>query len=238
MINILICDDNEKFLSLIKNSISQIILSEKFADLEYKISCFNNSSAAFQLCADCAPDITFLDIDMPEINGFNIANAINEKNKNAIIIFVTNFENYVYTSFRYRPFRFIRKSHIDAELSEALQSALNELLCKNKLLELGSKYCNEKIFISDVIYFESKRNYAEIVCKNGNRYLYRSTLSDLEKSLMCFDFLRVHAAYLVNMRCIKKLHKNTVELCSGDILNISRRLYSQVYKSYSEYLRK
>lgn len=238
MINILICDDNKDFLSLLKNGINNIISSGKFADLEYRISCFNNSRTAFQFCSDCVPDITFLDIDMPEINGFNIAKEINEKNSNAMIIFVTNYENYVYTSLRYRPFRFIRKSHIDTELHEALQSALNELLCKNKYLELGSKYFNEKIFISKIIYFESKRNYAEIVCKDGNRYLYRSTLADLEKSLKCFDFLRVHAAYLVNMKFIDKLHKSTVELCNGELINISRRLYSQVHKSYSEYLRK
>lgn len=238
MINILICDDNKEFLSLMEKNINKIISSGRYADYNYKVSCFSNSRPAFQLCADCVPDISFLDIDMPEINGFNIAKELHDKNSNALIIFVTNYENYVYTSLRYRPFRFIRKAHIDTELQEALQAALNEVLCQNKFLELGSKYFNEKIFILNIVYFESKRNYAEIVCKDGKRYMYRSTLADLEKSLKYFDFLRIHAGFLVNMKHIHKIHKNIVTLCNGEQISISKRLYTQVHNSYSEYLRK
>lgn len=238
MINVLVCDDNKEFLLSLKKEIDKIILSDKYGDFEYKISCFSSSESALRFCEKTGLDIAFLDIDMPNVNGFELAKAIHSHNAEALIIFVTSYDNYVYSSLRYRPFRFIRKSHMNIELSEALQSALDEILFENKFLDLGSKYFNERILISDIVYFESKRNYAETVCKYGKKYMYRSTLSDLENNLKGFGFIRVHAAYLVNMRYIVRIDKSSVELPGGVKINISRRLYPQAYKAYSEYLRR
>ena len=238
MINILICDDNKDFLVLIKKYIDEVILSGKYSDFEYKTECFTDSDFALCRCVETPPEISFLDIDMPNPNGFEIAEKIHERNPNAIIIFITGYENYVYSSFRYQPLRFLRKSCIDKELSEALNCALTKLLCKNKYLELGNKYLNERVLISDILYFESKRNYAEIVCDDNKRYLYRSTLSQLETKLKNYGFLRIHAAYLVNMSYIVKIYKDTVFLINDTQLKISRRFNMEVQRSYSEYLRR
>lgn len=238
MIKIYICDDDAIFLEKAKNKISDCITNSRFNDFEYEIRSFNNPHIILKKYAEENPDIIFLDIDMPEINGFNIANEINEQSGETLIIFITNYDNYVFTSFRYRPFRFIRKSHISSEIAEALNSALNEILCKSKYLELGSKYFNEKVFLSNIISIESKHNYAEITTDNGDKYRYRSTLSKLEDDLKDFDFVRVHAAFLVNMKHIQKIKNDTILLSNGEQINISRRLHKQVCKLYSGYMRK
>jgi DNA-binding LytR/AlgR family response regulator len=175
---------------------------------------------------------------MPKINGFNIAGEINRRSDDTLIIFVTNYDNYVYTSIKYRPFRFIRKSKIAVEIKEALRSALNEIIYKNKYLELGVKYFNEKIFLSDVIYIESKRNYAELNATNGEKYKYRSALSKLEDELKSYDFVRIHAGYLVNMRHIHLIKDDVITLSNGEQLNISRRLHKSVLEQYREYMRR
>lgn len=238
MIKIYICDDDEKFLIQTENIINESITNGRFNDYEYEIRSYNNSNIALQKCSDEKPEIVFLDIDMPNVNGFNIASEINAQSSDTLIIFVTNYDNYVYTSFRYRPFRFIRKSHITLEISEALDSALNEILCKSKYLELGSKYFNEKVFLSNIVCIESKHNYVEITTDNGEKYRYRSTLSKLEDDLKDFDFVRVHAAYLVNMRHIELIKQDTVQLSNGEQVSISRRLHKRVYELYSRYMRK
>ena len=153
------------------------------------------------------------------------------------LLFLLQVDNYVFSSLRYRPFRFIRKTYISQELNEALKSALNELVCRNKYLELGAKYFNEKIFLSNIIYFESKRNYAEITTDSGQKYLYRSTISKLEENLKVYGFVKIQAAFLVNMKHIHNIIKNTVIMDDGLEIIISRRLINDVKLKYSKYLR-
>lgn len=238
MIKIYICDDDLDFLCKIKYQINDCISKGKFGDFEYEITDISNPVSALQKIKTETPDITFLDIDMPNVNGFNVADEINRQCPDTLIIFVTNYDNYVYTSIRYRPFRFIRKSHISTEINEALNSALNEIICKNRYLELGSKYFNEKIFLSNIISIESNHNYAEIITDSGNKYKHRCTLSKLEDELKDFDFVRVHSGFIVNMRHIQLIKQNTVQLSNGITVDISRRLHKQVCERYSEYMRK
>lgn len=237
MIRIYICDDDSYFLKTIEDSINKCILESRFNDFQYEIEAFNNPGIAIDRIKENTPEIIFLDIDMPEINGFNIAKEISEINKDAIIIFVTSHDNYVFTSLRYRPFRFIRKTCFSKELNEALKSAIKELVCNNKYLELGSRYFNEKILLKDIVCFESKRNYAEITTLTGQKYMFRSTISALEKEYMVYGFVRIQAAFLVNMRHIKSIVKNTVILVNGLKIDISRRLINNVKIEYAKYLR-
>lgn len=237
MIKIYVCDDDSSFLKIIENKINVCILESRFDDFDYDIILFDNPNTAIRKINENQPDIIFLDIDMPEINGFNIAKKISENHKDTIVIFVTSHDNYVFSSLRYRPFRFIRKTYISQELNEALKSALNELVCRNKYLELGAKYFNEKIFLSNIIYFESKRNYAEITTDSGQKYLYRSTISKLEENLKVYGFVKIQAAFLVNMKHIHNIIKNTVIMDNGLEFIISRRLINDVKLKYSKYLR-
>lgn len=238
MVRILICDDDKTFLSQFELKIKNIISKSRFNDFEYDIISFNNPETALRRINENPPDIIFLDIDMPEINGFNIAKNISENSKDTIIIFVTSYDNYVFSSFKYQPYRFLRKSHIYNELPEAVLSALNTLLCKSKYIELGSKYFNERILISDIIYFESKGNYAQITVQSGEKYMYRSTISNLENQLKIYDFIRIHAGYLVNMKHIDKIHKNIVYLSDGEQIGISRKFCNDVKYDFAEYLRR
>ena len=237
MVNILICDDNEVFLSTIQRKIKEIISLGKFGDIDCDIQCFSNVNIALNYCDEQKPDIAFLDIDMPELSGFDIADTIHEQNSNAIVIFVTDYDNYVYSSFKHKPFRFIRKEYINTELPEALNSALNDLVSQQQFITLGNKDFNKKIFASNIIYFESRKNYVEIICFDGNRYTYRSTISDLEQQFAPYFFVKIHAAYIVNMKYIQKIDKNEIELCNGEKINISQKHYSQVHKAFAEYLR-
>lgn len=177
MIKIYICDDDPDFLKIIKKAVDNCILNSQFNDFEYDVVLFDDPNTTIKKINENQPNIIFLDIDMPKTGGFDIAENIGENQSDTIIIFVTSHDNYVFSSFRYRPFRFIRKTHLLEELDEALESALQELLCGNKYLELESKYFNEKILLSNIIYFESKRNYAEITTASGQKYMYRSTIS-------------------------------------------------------------
>lgn len=235
--NIVICDDDKQLLSIIDSSIRELLIKSPYSDFEYNIEAFNNSSQALKYCLSNDVNIAFLDIDMPGMNGFDVAETLHQNHKSLLIVFISNYDNYVYTSLKFKPFRFIRKSHLKEELGEALYSALKEILFKNKFLVLSNKYYNQKVFLSDIMYFESKRNYAEIVCFNGERYLYRESIKNLEKAYSLDKFIRIHSGFLVNLKGIKRLYKNTVLLEDGTELNITRTHLKNVRNEYAKYIR-
>lgn len=235
--NIVICDDDQQLLSIINTRVRDLLIKSSYSDFNYNISVFNNSALALKYCLNNEIGIVLLDIDMPGMNGFDIAEILKQRYKNVIIIFISNFDNYVYTSLKFRPFRFIRKSHMQEELSEALYSALNEILFNNEFIVLGNKYFNEKIFISTILYFESKRNYVEIVCANGKRYLYRDSIKNLEKQYSSYKFIRIHSGFLVNMKSIKRIYKSAALLEDGTELNVSRTYLNNVRNEYAKYIR-
>lgn len=102
---IVICDDDETFIDLLSEKIEQDFVQRKIVCLIEKYSdsrkLLDNIGAETQLY--------FLDIDMPEINGMEIADKILAKNPHSEIIFISNHEEMVFESFRYTPLRFIRK---------------------------------------------------------------------------------------------------------------------------------
>ena len=238
MIKIVICDDNKEFLMQIEKKINELIVESEFSDYKYEYFVFNNSEEALKFCENCKVEIVFLDIDMPDVNGFDIADAIKRADKNTLIIFISNYDNYVYSSLIYRPFRYLRKSHLDTELPEALNSALKCFIDEGRFLELGRKNLYQKILLSNIIYIESNKNYCTIVSTDANRYDYRSTVSQLENKLKDSGFLRIHAAFLVNLKYIRKIYKNTVFMDDGRQINISRRFQEQTKAAFSQYLRK
>ncbi len=80
-------------------------------------------------------DVVFLDIDMPELSGFDIAERINDVG-DTLIVFVTMHDELVFSSLRFRPFRFIRKAYLENELPETAEAVKNELAKRNS----GSKF--------------------------------------------------------------------------------------------------
>lgn len=120
MINILLCDDEEKTL----NRIGKYIDSVR-SEIKYPIEITEYSNAESVLkrmqCSDEVSDILITDIDMPGISGMEMAQTIRDKQLDVLLIFMTAHSEYVFQSFEYAPFRYIRKEFMEMELLPALQ---------------------------------------------------------------------------------------------------------------------
>ena len=227
MITILICDDEKVFTDSIQEKLTNIISKGKYCDFQYNIVVENDPSRAIDFCINNIVDIAFLDIDMPGINGFDIAALLNSKLKNVKLNFVSNFDHFVYTSLKFKPFRFIRKSVVDKELKEAFESSLNEIVINDGFLILNS----------DILYLESKGNYVEIFTNSGESYLHRTTLKLLYNDLCNYDFVRIHSGFIVSMRKIKFIKSDIVEMENGEELKISRKYSGELKEKFYKYLR-
>ena len=109
MLRIAICDDDQALLHSYKNRIKALFESKH---VDAIIFDYTKGSKLITECKEVPFDLIFLDIDMPEMSGFDVAEKINDINADTVIIFVTNEEQLVYRSLRYSPFRFIRKAYL------------------------------------------------------------------------------------------------------------------------------
>ncbi len=178
------------------------------------------------------PDILFLDIDMPYFSGMDIAGFILEKKIRTILVFVTSHDALVYQSFAYRPFGFIRKTHMDTELPELAERMKRELDDRKKELIITKGQEIIRILIGDIVYMESEGNYLNIVTRKET-FRVRETMTNMEKELANKRFIRCHKGYLVNSQFIIKVKSAELETADG---NNSRII--PVGRSYEKDLRK
>ena len=106
----------------------------------------------------------------------------------------------------------------------------------NDFIVLGRNYNNIILQYSDILYFECRLNYVQIVTVDDSKYLYRATMSSLEQLLLNYNFVRIHSGFLVPINKIKNYKKGTVELIDGTILKVSRKYIKSFKYIYLKYL--
>lgn len=233
MLKAAICDDERDFLDSFEREFSRCC---KAVGADIGLTLYDNGEKL--LCDIQSYDAVFLDIDMAQISGLEIAERIN-KSSPAKLIFVTAHDELVYSSFRFQPLRFIRKTHLSEELPEAVESLYRSLKMQ------AAKSCaafdtadgTVTLGISEIIYIEIYDHWAQIHLNSGEPLIIRSSLSELERRLEPAGFIRIHRSYLVSGRYIRSVRKRTVELDNGQELPLSRYKAEKAARKFREYLR-
>ncbi len=237
MITALIIDDEQRSQDLLKKTI------EKYCP-DVKVMAIGSSvDEAVNLIHTYNPDLVFLDIEMPNGNGFTLFDKI--KNITFAVIFTTAFEEYAIKAFRISALDYLTKP-IDFR---DLQEAVNKLKHKQKillneqritlLLENISNRTNEfnkialpindgytLINMSDIVYCEADGNYTYVHLLNGDRIVSSKILKLIEALLPSQTFYRIHKSCLVNLNLIKTYSKkdgNSVTMQTGKTLDVAER---------------
>ncbi len=233
MIHIAVCDDESVFLKTFQNTLEKQL---KLLDIKFVINCY---SAGREFLKEITSfDAVFLDIDMPEMSGMEIAKYINE-NHPMPILFLTAHDELVYSSIQFQPFRFIRKDYIDSELEEAVY-ALNEHICmqaQNRSVYLHTSTGDITMNVEDIKYAEIYNHSIMIHTLEDEVFTCYGKLSDYEKQWEKFGFIRTHKSYLVNGRCIYSIRENAVVLDDGKEILLSRRRKAAVRKKFEALMR-
>lgn len=232
MLNIAICDDNQIFLDDFAKTISSCIKED------HNILKFANANDLLNIIEDYSDesiDVVITDIEMPEMNGINMAKELKNLHPRIQFIFVTNYTEYIQDVFAVNPVYYILKPVDKNKLSEALEKAVAELSesdkkCfnvtgKNKILRIRFneiKYIES--FSRKIIVHETRRN-TELLMK----------LDDFEKELPPY-FLRIHKSYSVNMNMIRSINNNRIELFSGEVIPVAKAKYPEIKKNILAFL--
>lgn len=235
-IMIYLCDDNRLFAEKIEKEINRILAKKR----KYNIRSFQTGRGLINQWNKEFADVVFLDIDMPEMSGFEVATKLQKSKEDIIIIFVTSYEDKVYQSWVYQPFWFVRKSHID-DLEIVLPRLLTKIDAEyekeKNIFNLRGENCVIEMDINSVTYIESFRHDIIINYKNKKQSQLRCKISDAEVQVSPLDIVRVQRGILVNCRYISRVTSREVILTDGKKIHINRERIDYVKDRFQHFVR-
>lgn len=219
---IAICDDERIFTDIFREKLE--MTAEK-CGIECTVSAFLNGAEMISMLNRF--DAVFLDVDMPGLSGEETAEYIIGSEKTLPIIFVTNHDDFVFSSFRYRPFGFLRKRYIDSELEDIIKRIDKYLAEIERCYTFNSHNKLISVRLNDINYIEVYGH--ETLVHTANAVLTTSkALFTIEKELSEYGFIRTHKSYIVNTRYIFSVERNSIILSNGENLPVSRTKLTDV----------
>lgn len=201
MFTIALCDDQKEFRIFLKNELKTLCAQIFPQEIEYTVlPSFESGGAVADYLKEHPIDLLFLDIDMPQMSGFELARTLCKEHPKTLIVFVSAYDQFVYSAFEFTPFAFLRKECLTSELPAVLKRIYDKLSDEKRSLVLPTLLGERRFVLSEILYFESKQNYFVVHCTDRTSYSCRGTLSKLEERLRPFDFFRIHSAFLINLQ--------------------------------------
>lgn len=237
MLRIAICDDEKIFRKNIEKTLKKY--TYKRGTL-CEISIFSSGKEFLDLGIDMVKyKIVFLEINMNDLDGIQIAQRIREISNGVFIVFVTASDSYALDGYKVDAVRYILKNNVN--FIESIHECMDAIIAKmNHVIEWEVFDFNEgtkKVSLDYLLYIESRLHKLEfnIMEESLNTYTLYGRLNEIEKELVGTDFVRIHQSYLVNMKHIKKISRYKVLLSNGLILNIPRARYKNVEETFIAY---
>ncbi len=245
-INVLIVDDER----LSRQRIRRLLEAE--GDITVIGECANGSEAV-AFIADHSPDVMFLDVQMPGLDGFHVMDTAVAKNV-PLVVFVTAFDSYALRAFEIQAFDYLLKPFERTRLQETLRrvrlqlarlrlGAVNEQVAGSTYMPNTGPCFRNRIAIrtsghiaivrtEDIDWIEAADNYVCVHC-GSETHLLRETMNTIEVRLPRSQFQRVHRSTIVNMERIKELQPwfrgdYRILLRDGTVLTLSRTYREQL----------
>lgn len=234
MIKIAICDDDVNKGIWVASYIER---SLKEKALIFEKDVFSSSrNLLYEIEDGTKYDLLLLDIEMPNIDGIELTAHIKKYLPEALVIFITSYEKYVYESFKVQPFRFVPKRYAENMLSSAIDDALS-VIEKNvtKYLFVENQEGLEKIPTKTIMYIWHREKYAYLERTNGKTTKVRKTLKQVFDELPKGDFVWIDRGCICNLMQISKIGDGYVWLLDGNKLPASRDRLTEVKSMLRKY---
>ncbi len=218
MIQIAICDDDEFILKEMINEIEKIMKKQKVA---YQCDRYTESGKLLEQMNEEKYNLLFLDIEMPNKDGFQVAQEIRRKFVDTMIIFISNYESKVFESYEYEPLWFIRKSDLKEMLPKAIMKFMSKIAEEDIYYEFQAGANKKVVKVKDIIFMECNLHEITVKAVSEDFNIYGS-LKKLEIEFTQFGFIRIHKNYLVNRRYIFSVDSKNVILTNKLSLPLSK----------------
>lgn len=236
-VRIAVCDDDIQYL----NKVFEPIINEavKLSGLNAEIKIFDN---AYKLLDEFSTnniyDIVILDIDMPNMNGKQLAGKLRTIDSSFFLIFSTSYREEIYNTIQYRINAFITKDNKKEDSVAELVRVFAEYTKFNPKYELleviiDGKKTNAKILADDIFYFCCIKRINYLHTGNKCYELSEKRFIDI-KNRSGSDFFEICRGFIVNIKKIQLVNRKEVVLDNGQRLPLSRDKYKDLQKKLSD----
>lgn len=211
------------------------------------VSSYTNSIKASQEIENLHPDLLFLDIEMPVMNGFEILEKI--LHLDFSVIFITAYNQYALKAFRFNALDYLVKPFDTKDLIEAVTKAEHRIKPTSTQLSMLQKQLRGEpvtkiaipgqhgvsfIDLNEIIYAEASNNYSKLILTDGRHFLISKTLKDVQEVLEEEHFLRVHRQYIINLNHVKQFNRNegVLTMSNGDHVPVARNQKEHLMEKY------
>lgn len=236
-IRVLIVDDEP----IARRGIRQLLASHQDVEIAGEA---RNGREAVRLIQTLAPDLMFLDVQMPEFDGFDVLRQI-EPERLPVVIFVTAYDSFAVRAFDARALDYLVKPIGETRFHDALARARERLQSQEALAKsrgalsdlssapparrviIGTASSDLLLDVSEIAWIEADDYYA-VVHAGGRRHMVRESLSSLEGRLDRRQFVRAHRRAIVNLAEVREIRSQSpgesmLVLNDGSQLPLSRR---------------
>lgn len=195
------------------------------------------------------PDIVFLDIEMPEYNGFQLFNFIDKVNFE--VIFTTAYQEYALQAFEVaaigyllKPIQIEKLVQVIEKVTEKLKQQANERIellknvwQKEKMSKIALPVSDGFLFIelNDIMYLIAEGSYTNIILRDNRRFMISKNIKNFEDLFTSNLFFRPHRSYLINLNAVKQFIKQDggyILMENGDAVSIAKEKKEDFLKAY------
>jgi len=245
MLRAVLVDDQESNLSSLSGK-----LLRNCPQVEIIASC-ENAEKAIDAIDSLKPDVVFLDIEMPVMNGFSMLQKLTYQKFE--LIFTTAYDHYALKAIRFSALDYLIKPIEIDELKLAVNRAEAKRIQKSSTTQmeilLGNLASRKNSYqriaiptttglqfvnINDIIYFEASSNYTHIFLSDNKKHTISRTLKDFEDILPEETFIRIHNSYIINKNFADKYIRGEggqVVLSNGAVLDVAKRKKTDFLKA-------
>lgn len=207
---------------------------------QIQLTTFSNPLEGINAIKEENPDLVFLDIEMNDLSGLDVARQLPE---DCILIFTTAHANYALDGYEVNAVDFLHKPFSYDRFCSAISRARQILTIidkaksidtvENTQLTLKVEYQNVTIAMSNILYIESMDNYIKIHTCDNRKVLTQMSIKSILKLLPEEDFLRIHRSFVVSKANITSFTKRQIQLLAGDsiLLPVGRIYAEELYKT-------
>lgn len=247
MLNIAFCDDDKQFLSIIVPKTENIFRHYRTDVQSYTFDNGNDLIISFSKYEPYY-DVIFLDIELPDKDGKEVAKELRILDKKFKLVFITAYAQEALNTFQYDVLGFLPKTLISEKLDKIIQLVIDRITEDNPKeqifrvyrvdtnLKKNSGEIEIKVPLDDIMYFESVNREVFLYTKRETFLLHDCHFSQIVNKYIPLDFVDIHRTCIVNIKYIYSIDELQIRLDNGICLPLSRRKRQNIFDKFSKIL--
>ena len=223
-----------------------VTIEKYFTQVEI-IASFTNSQKALEQIPLLKPELLFLDIEMPLMNGFDLIERLLPLKFG--VVFVTAYNEFAIKAFKFNALDYLVKPVSPDDLKDVIArvekqktleteqiNILQQQFRKGRITKIAipSQTGVGFIELKDIVFIEASNNYSNLILSDGRKLLISKTLKDIQGVMEEQHFLRIHRQYIINLNEVKHFNRNDnlLTMVTNDVLPVSRFQKEKLVEQY------